>query len=208
MAWAVVGAAAITVVGGAISANQAKKGAQGAANAQERANNATIEEQRRQYDLTRADNQGFMDAGNDALKRQEAFLNGDMSGFENNAGYKFQVQQGFQGLNRLASANGSYRSGGADADRMAYGQGLATQYADNYWNKLAGRAGQGQTAVNGLGTLGAGMANQISYANQRTGDARASSYLARADANSQFATGALGAVNNGWQQWNAQKRGG
>lgn len=208
MTWVAVGSAAVTVVAGAYSANQQKKGAQGAANAASAGSAAEIEERRRQFDLTRQDNAGYLEAGNDALQRQQSFLDGDMSGFQNSAGYKFAVDQGFQGLNRLAAANGSYRSGGADADRISFGQGLASQSADSYWNKLAGRAGQGQTAVNGLGQLGMGMANQNAYSMQNATNARMSSYGARADANSQMAGLFGNQVNSVWGNYSKQNGGG
>lgn len=173
---------AVAAVVGAYGANEQAKAGEKAAGAQSDANAAAIAEQRRQYDQTRTDMLPFLEAGYGAINRQNAFLNGDWSGFENSPDYAFAVDQGFKGLNRGAAANGSFGSGGADADRIALGQGLATQYASNYWNKLAGMAGQGQSGVNTLGGLGANQANQIGGYLQDTGNARASSYANRANA--------------------------
>lgn len=191
--------AGATLAVGAYSANQQKNAAEDAANAAQGAADASTAEQRRQYDLTRQDQMPWLQAGQQALQLQDNFLKGDMSGFENSAGYKFAVDQGFQGLNRGAAANGSFNSGGADADRIAFGQGLASQYADNYWNKLSGRAGIGQSTASGLGTLGANMAGNIGNNYMNAANARASSYGAKADANSQLAAGIGGAFNN-WNQ--------
>lgn len=173
---AAVAGLAISAYGAYSSSQAGKKGA----NAQARANDASIAEQRRQYDQTREDQLPFLQAGYGALDRQEAYLNGDWSGFYNSPDYKFAVDQGFQGLNRGLAAQGGAGpggfSGGADADRIALGQGLATQYANNYWNKLAGQAGQGQQSARDLGGLGMGMANSIGNLNSATANARASAY--------------------------------
>lgn len=189
MVAAVVGVA--TLAAGAYSANQQAGAAEDAARADGQAGDAATAEERRQFDLTRQDQAGFLAAGNDALARQAAFLNGDMSGFQDSAQYKFAVDQGFQGLNRGLASRGAAGpggfSGGADADRIALGQGLATQYADNYWNKLAQRAGQGQQSATNLGNLGAGMAGRIGQNAFNVADARGSAYQNKANAYTNFA---------------------
>lgn len=161
---------------------------------------AAIEEDRRQYDQTRADYKPFLDAGYDALDLQGKFLAGDWSGFMNAPDYKFAVDQGLKALDRSAAAGGRLFSGGADADRIALGQGLATQYANNYWNKLAGRANQGQVAVGDLGGLGASMAARIGGQYGAIGNARATSYTQQAQNNAGFLLGLAGAVNRTGQQ--------
>lgn len=72
--------------------------------------------------------------------------------------------------------------GGADADRISLGQGLATQYANNYWNKISGMAGNGQQSAANLGQLGSNSANQIAQGYGNIGQARASSYANTANA--------------------------
>ena len=187
MTWGFVGAAAITAVAGAYSANQQKKAAQGAANAAQGAADAATMEERRQYDQTRQDMMPWLQQGGWAVGEQRRFLDGDWSGFESSPDYLFAVDQGNKALSRAAAANGSLVSGGTDADRIALGQGLATQYAGNYWNRLAGLAGTGQTTANQLGGFGANMANQIGQNAWGAANARASAYQQRADANSQLA---------------------
>lgn len=181
MVAAVVGVAA-SAYGAYSSSKAAKKGAQ----SQAESNAAAIEEQRRQYDLSRQDMQPFMQAGYGALDRQEAFLNGDWSGFEKSPDYAWAVDQGTKALDRGAAARGGLYSGGADADRISLGQGLATQYANNYWAKLAGQAGLGFNASSNLGALGADSANQIGELYNSTGKARASGYAASANAWNNF----------------------
>lgn len=214
MPWAVAGAVGGALISGAAQNSAAKKGA-AAGNA---ATQATIDEQRRQYDLTRKDQLPFLEAGYDSLRRQNAFLSGDMSGFENSPDYKFALEQGSKALDRGAAARGAMFSGGADADRIALGQGLATQYSNNYWNKLAGRAGQGQTVAQGLGQLGSGMAGSIGNALMANGANQRNSIYDSANAWSnvgQQAVGAFGqwyggqnkSLNGGWYLGNQPGKG-
>jgi len=170
--------AAVTaaVAGAAYAANRQARAGRDAARATRQGNDAAISEQRRQYDLARSDNAPFLQAGTDALRLQQDYLRGDRSGFENSSDYLFAVDQGFKGLDRGAAAAGNLLSGGTDADRIAYGQGLASQYAGAYYNRLAGLSGTGQTAGANLAALGANSANQIGALQQSTGNARASAY--------------------------------
>lgn len=199
MPWGVAAA----VVGGAISANAQSKAGKSAANASQKATDQTIAEERRQYDQSRQDQLPFMEAGYDSLSRQNAFLNGDMSGFQNAADYKFAVDQGFKGLNRGLARNGALWSGGGDADRIAYGQGLASQYANSYWDKLAQRAGQGQSTASNLGALGANMAGNVGNALGRNAQTLGQSAYNRANAT----TNAVGNGVKAFNQWNANRGG-
>lgn len=174
MPWGVA-AAAIGAAGSIYAGNKA-------AGAQKRANQSAIAEQQREYDQTRQDQLPFLQAGQNAVNLQQRFLSGDTSGFQNSPDYQWAVSQGFQGLDRGAAARGNLWGGGTDADRIALGQGLATQYANNYWNKLAGMAGQGQASAGNLGALGANMAGNVGSYLQNQGAATASSYANTANA--------------------------
>jgi hypothetical protein len=177
MPWGVA-SAAIGAYGAISSANAGKAGA----NAQANASNQAIAEQQRQYNQSRADQAPWLSAGQQALGLQQNYLGGDTSGFENSPDYKFAVQQGARQLDAGATANGNLWGGGADADRISLGQGLATQYANNYWNKLAGMAAGGQNAAANVGAQGANAANQISGQYNNIGQAQASSYANTANA--------------------------
>lgn len=180
-------AAAIGVVATAYAANQQKKAAQGAANAQGRAYDAATAENARQYDQSRQDNMPWLQAGQSALERLGAASNGDFSSFKQSPGYQWNVDQQMQGLDRSAAARGGLYSGGADADRMRFANGLASQEYGNWWNQQAGLAGLGQTTASNLGSLGQNYAN--ANANLLTGaaGARASAYGQKAYANNALA---------------------
>ena len=181
MPWGVA-AAAIGAYGAISSANAGKAGAK----AQTNASNAAIAEQQRQYDQTRSDQAPWLQAGQQALGLEQKYLGGDTSGFENSPDYKFAVQQGTKQLDAGATAGGNLWGGGADADRIALGQGLATQYANNYWNKISGVAGNGQNTAQNLGYQGANSANQIGQQYNNIGQARASSYANTANSYNNF----------------------
>lgn len=172
MPWGAVIGAVATYVGG----RQANKGAQKGADAQAESNRLAIEEQRRQFDLTRGDMAPWLEAGGDALGKQQAFLGGDWSGFQDSPDYAYALDQGMRSLDRNAASRGSLFSGGTDLDRMQFGQGLALQNSNNYWDKLAGLSGTGNQTAGQLGQLGANSASNIGNLLNNTGQARNSSY--------------------------------
>lgn len=195
------GVAVAAVVGGVAQNQAAKKGAKASGDATA----ATIAEQQRQFDLTRADMQPWLDQGQWGLEQQRRFLAGDWSGFQNSPDYKFAVDQGFRGLERSMASNLGTSSGGADADRIAFGQGLASQYANNYYAKLAGLSGTGQQTATQLGQFGANAASNIGNAYMQNGNARASAYQAQGNAWAntanqlgQVAMYKWGSPNNAW----------
>lgn len=210
MPWGAAIAAGGALIGSAMQSSAGKKGAE----SQAQASMAATEEQRRQYDQTRQDLMPWQEAGGWALGQQRNFLTGDTSGFENSPDYAFAVDQGFKGLNRGAAAVGNFGSGGADADRIALGQGLATQYAGNYWNRLAGLSNTGQTTANQLGQFGQQNSAMAGQNAMNAANARASSYANTANAwgNAAGQIGQLGgyAMGNwyqGQQRNNAQGAG-
>lgn len=196
MPWAVA-AAAIGVAGTVYASNKSSSAAKNAANAQTSASQASIAEQQREYDQSRADQLPFLQASYGALDKEKAFLNGDWSGFMNSPDYKFSLDQGIGALDKSAAAHGALYAGGHDADLLNYAEGTADQFANNYWNKLAGQAGQGQISATNLGSLGANAANNIGEYLNNAGNARASSYLQQGNIAGQEA----GAIGNAFNQF-------
>lgn len=203
MPWGIAAAAVV----GAYSANQQSKAAKKAAGAQSRAADAATEEQRRQFDLTRQDQQPWLQAGQSALTQMQALNSGDFSSFKESPDYQFAFDQGLQGLDRSAAARGSLYSGGHSADLMKFGQGLASQNYNQFYNRLAGLSGTGQTTASGLGTLGQQYANNVGQIGMNNANNMASSYQQGANANSQLA-GALGGAFNNWYSRNSANNGG
>lgn len=180
-------AAAIGLAVTAYGTYKQNKAAKDGANAVQGAANSATAEQARQYDQSRQDNMPWLQAGQNALARLEGASAGNFDSFKASPGYQFNVDQQMQGLDRSAAARGGLYSGGADADRMKYMNGLASQEYGNWWNQQAGLAGVGQNAASGLASLGQNYANAAGNNAFRAADARASAYGQRAYANNALA---------------------
>jgi len=110
------------VLGGSlISAYASGNAADTAAQASGQASAASIAEQRRQYDLSRADYQPFLTAGTGAVNRLAAGMapEGEFSGSFDSAGflanqdpgYGFRMSEGMKALDRSAASRGGLLSG-------------------------------------------------------------------------------------------------
>jgi hypothetical protein len=186
-------AAGAVVVGSLISSNSASDAASTAAEASGRASDASVGEQRRQFDINQANQQPFLTAGTSAVKRLGTGVEtggefGSYTPFNfqydpaTDPGYGFRMSEGMDALNRSMAAKGLGVSGMGIRGAQAFGQGLAagsikdafdmytTRYnannlaQNNLYNRLAGVAGTGQTSANQVGTAGANMASNIGNA--------------------------------------------
>lgn len=152
-----------------------------AAKAQKQAANASIAEQQRQYDMTRADFAPWRAAGSGALDMlSRAYGIGgqapDLTAFTASPGYQFRYNEGLRAIDRGAAARGLLHSGGAVKAEQRFGEGLASSEFGDWWNRLAGVAGVGQQATGQTAAAGANAANNISAAYTAQGNARASSF--------------------------------
>lgn len=193
MSWIAVGTIGVSVVKGVVDNNAAKK----AGNAQQKGYDAATAEQGRQYDQSREDMQPWMQAGESALGRLNQASTGDFSSFTRSPGYQWGVDQQMQGLERGAAARGGLYSGGADADRMKFAQGLASQEYGNWWNQQAGLAGVGQSTANGLANLGQNYATNVGNNAINAGNSRASAYQQQGQAWGNALSGVVGGVGYG-----------
>jgi hypothetical protein len=178
MSWGVV----IGAVVSAGSAYMQSEAGEDAAEAQQGGNNAAIAEQRRQYDQTREDLMPWMEAGGWALDQQRAFLQGDYGNALNSPWVVAAREMGTAQLDAGATAGGNLWGGGADADRIQFGQQLATQGLNTHYNALAGLSQTGQTTGVQLGQFGANSANNIGQYMNANGMAQASAYANNANA--------------------------
>lgn len=151
---AAVTGAVIAAGATAYAANRQSAAAKDAAGAGRDASNAAIAEQRaaREQYIT-----PYSNAGIGALGQLQALNAGDFSSFQESPDYQFRFDQGLQGLDRSAAARGAVNAGGTDADRIAYGQGQASQAYGDYYNRIFNLAQMGQQA----GSAGVGVASNI-----------------------------------------------
>lgn len=148
-----------------------------AARAQEQATQASIAEQRRQFDLTRQDAAPWMQAGTNAL----AQLQDPARNFMASPGFEFMRNEGMRGIERSAAARGGAASGNALRALAQFNTGLAQQDFGNWWNRTAGLAGIGQAAQQQTAALGANMAGNVGNALMAGGEARASGIMGQAN---------------------------
>lgn len=199
------------IVGGLISANSQKKAAKSAANAQTAASDASIAEQRRQFDLSQQLVQPYVNAGVGALGQQQNLmgLNGTsaqqtaINNLQNSPFLQSMYKQAENALLQNASATGGLRGGniqGALADnRMNM---LNTAYTNQLQN-LGNLVTLGQNSATNTGTNAMAMANNISNLNTNTGQVQAGYALARGQATQNMLgslMGGLGMVgkSQGW----------
>lgn len=212
-------AIATAVVGGAVISGMAAGEAADAQSDAARDANAT---QLSMFNMSREDQEPWRAGGRKALEELLYGLgfNGGGSRFESQfkqsdfeadpvvqLGFKYGLDEGTKGLNRMAAARGGLQSG---AQLKALTR-FATDYTgtkanesynrfhankDRSFNRLTSLAGVGQTAAQQIGNqaiqTGQALANNITGA----GNARASGYVGTANA----VNGAVGTGVNMWQQ--------
>lgn len=179
------------VIGSLVGGIFGKKQADRAADASVQGAQMAVAEQRRQYDLTRQDQQPWMQAGQNAL----AQLQDPQTSFQQSPGFNWLQQQGMRGIERSAAARGGGTSGNALKALAEFNTGLAQQDFGNWWNRTAGVAGVGQQATNMVGGFGQQTAGNVGNALIGAGDARASGIVGGANALSQGVAGAFDAYN-------------
>ena len=181
------------LVGGYLASEGASDAASTAAEASGRASDASVGEQRRQYDLNRIDQAPYLAAGTGAVNQLAAGLapGGRFASatpfnfqYDQNAdpGYGFRFDQGMRGVNASMAAKGMGLSGAGIKGATEFGQGMGSQEYNNafnryvtgfnantgernqLYNRYAGVAGTGQQATNQIGAQGANMASNIGNA--------------------------------------------
>ena len=208
----VIGAGASLVAGGA-QADAANRSAELSA----QATRESVEEQRRQYNLTREDLAPYRETGTNALALYAGLygitrgegeagilsteeMQGFRDRFTETPGYQFRFDEGIRALDRSASATGRLRGGGYTRELTRYGQGVASGEFENYANRLSGLAGMGQGSTIATGTLGVQTAGNISNAlmagAQGQGNALMAAGTARASGYAGAANAASGLTEN------------
>jgi len=176
LAIAAVAASAIGAGASIVAGNKAAKAQKNAANQQ-------IAESRRQYDQDRADLEPWRRTGASALEvlSREYGLSpkeagGPDSAFIASPDYQFRQDQQAKALERMQNARGMWNSGATRTALMERSGDLASAEYGNWWNRMAGLAGQGQAATNTGIQAGQNTTSMINNATQQAGNARASSY--------------------------------
>ena len=215
-----IGAGA-SLIGGYMSSNAAKD----AANTQAASADRAAQLQNEQFNLTRADQKPFLEAGYAGENRLMELLglggNRGAAGYgsanknfsmadyfaNKDPGYEFGLEQGMRGQNASAAARGGLQSGSALKAAQRFGQDYAGTGYQNAFNRyqinrenqlkpLQSLAGQGQTTATTLGQAGQNYATNAGNAYMGAGNARASGYIGSANAYNSAIGSGIGQYQN------------
>lgn len=179
------------ILGDLTGATKAGKAAQKAGEIQAAEAAKGVEEQRRQFDLTRQDNLPFLNAGQQALGGQLNLLGLNGSGAEQDAinailaspMYQSLVGQGEEAIRANASATGGLRGGNIQRSLAGFRSDLLGQSILSRMTQLGSVASGGvQTAAN-LGQFGQANADSIANLFGQRGSALAGGTIARGSSN-------------------------
>ena len=176
MSWIATAIVGGSVVSGLLSADAADS----ASDATTDASQASIEEQRRQFNLIRQDTAPYRVAGREALTTLRNLNAGNFNAFVESPGYQFTRDEGLKAIDRSAVARTGGLGGRSVKEAQRYASGLASTEFGNFWNRIAATAGIGQTAVGQSGTAGMNAAGNIGNAYMTAGAARGANEWNRA----------------------------
>ena len=195
-------AVATGIVVGAYGASQQANAARRAAEGQQNAANMSLEEMRRQYELSQSNLAPWLRAGRLALTEQQALmgLGGDtqsaMTALRNAPGYQARLQQGERALAGSTAARGGMGSGKAMTAATGWGQDYASNKYANRLNQLAGLSGTGQSTAGSLAGLGQNYAQGMGNIWQNAANAQGAAGIAGQNAWQSGILGGLGAGMN------------
>lgn len=144
--------------------------------------------QNQQYNKTLDMLQPAITAGNTARDYQLGALglpggNSDaISAFRQSPGYQSGLKTGLNSAQTSAAAGGRLFSGGTLKSLQRYGANYADQGFGDWYNRLGGISGSGQTATTNAINAGTSATNNLSDLAVQSGNNQASSYVAGANA--------------------------
>ncbi len=183
---AAIGAAVVGAWGAKKSADAQEDAARSASGAQTAATQASIEEQRYQFDQMQELLAPFVEGGTEAFRAQQGLLG--LAGPEDQAmaidalqqspQFLALVDQGEEALLQRASATGGLRGGNIQSALAQFRPQLLSQTIENQLNRLGGLTQIGQASAAGVGSAGLSTGSNISNLLQQSGAAQAGSALA------------------------------
>jgi hypothetical protein len=222
--WAAAAAAAIGVVGSAVSARAQKKAASQATAAQTQASEQAIAaqreaaalslaEQQRQFDAAQALLKPYVGAGTTALGQQQALIGSSgpqaqaaaIRAIQQGSEYGTLVRQGEEALLQNASATGGLRGGNIQGALAQFRPEILNSLINQQYGRLSGLSTMGQNAAVGQASQGMNFAANVGniYGTQaanvgnlqgQIGAAQAGGALARGQATADMFSGIAGGI--------------
>lgn len=204
VAAAMVGAAAIGAAGSAYSSKQSSK----AAKAQSESADQASQVQWDMYDQTRQDLSPYSDAGKSALsqlmeKMQDGgYFTQNYTGQDlyDDPSYQFRLQQGLNGVQQGAAAQGGLLSGATQKALNDYAQNSASQEYSNAYNRFTADQTNQYNRLSNIVGMGQNAAAQTGNAGLQTGQAVANNTMAAGNAS---AAGTVASANT-WNNYTNQ----
>jgi len=183
-----------SVITGVMSSNAQQDAAESAAGAQTAASEASIAEQRRQFDAVQELLKPYVTAGQGAIEGQQGLLG--LAGPEAQqqaiaaleAGPQFQsmMKQGENAILQNASATGGLRGGNVQATLAQFRPQLLSQLIESQFSKLGTVSGLGQASAAGQAAAAQQTGANIGNALTQQGQAAAGAALASGQAQAQM----------------------
>lgn len=195
MSFVAVAIGGATLVGGAYAANQQKKAAKSAAEAQTQSADMGIAEQQRQFDAVQKLLAPYVNAGTGAVTNQQNLigLGGNdaqqqaIEQLKKSAQFGQLAQQGENSILQNASATGGLRGGNVQAALAQFRPQLLNQLIQQQFSNLGGIAQLGQASAAGQASAGLQTGSNIANLYGQQGAAQAGQALAQGQANANFA---------------------
>lgn len=180
-------------VGSLLGGGSQKKAAQKAADAQVKAAQMAIDEQRRQYDVSRGDFMPFMQAGQQAIGGLSELIGLDGEAQQQTAIdalrggplYGSLYRNGEEALLQNGAATGGLRGGNMQRGLLDFGSDVLSNVYQNQVGNLSSVAGLGSGAIGSVAGLGQNAANQIGASLNQQGAARAGAAFTKGGINAQ-----------------------
>jgi hypothetical protein len=191
IATAVVGGA---VISGVMSSNAQQAAAETAAGAQTAASEASIAEQRRQFDIMKETLAPYVAVGEPAMTQMSALAGlgtpeeqqAAISAIEQSPLFQAQVRQGEEAMLQQASATGGLRGGNIQSALAQYRPQMLQQAIESQYSKLAGLGQIGQASAAGQSVQGMQSATNIGNLLSQAGQAQAQAALTSGAAQAQM----------------------
>lgn len=183
-----------SVITGVMSSNAQSDAAESAAGAQTAASQASIEEQRRQFDAVQKLLAPYVTAGEQAIGGQQGLLGlagpaaqrEAIAGLEGSPQFQAMMQQGENAILQNASATGGLRGGNVQATLAQFRPQLLSQLIESQFSKLGTISGLGQASAAGQAAAAQQTGANIGNALTQQGQAAAGAALASGQAQAQM----------------------
>lgn len=193
-----------SVITGVMASNAQSDAAESAAGAQTAASEASIAEQRRQFDAVQELLKPYVTAGQGAIEGQQGLLGlagpdaqrKAIAGIESSPQFASMMKQGENAILQNASATGGLRGGNVQATLAQFRPQLLSQLIESQFSKLGTVSGLGQASAAGQAAAAQQTGANIGNALTQQGQAAAGAALAQGQASAQMWGNIGGTIGN------------